>query len=114
MITDGLSTTLLLGEKCLNRAVLGRLQPADDAGWVDGWDWDTIRWAHLQPCPDFSDSTFVFGAADTWNIPKHTAFGSAHPASFNAAFCDGSIQIVDYAIDARTFQQLGSRDDGTR
>ena len=111
-ITDGLSNTLLLGEKCLNKALLDHDQTDDDAGWVEGWDWDTIRWCYLQPQPDFQDSSV--GVKHSGYATEHSSFGSSHAGSFNAAFCDGSIRTLDYGIDARAFQQMGSRDDGTR
>ena len=111
VITDGLSRTLLLGEKRLNLGLLGNHQADDDAGWVDGWDWDTIRWAYLQPQADYKDSSP--SVAHRGYIPERSSFGSSHPASFNGAFCDGSVRPVAYAIDGRAFQQMGSRDDGT-
>jgi prepilin-type processing-associated H-X9-DG protein len=110
MIRDGLSKTLLIGEKCLNTALLNRDQTDDDAGWVEGWDWDIMRWAFLQPRPDYSDPRAQPHSGHTL---KHTAFGSSHPGGFNATFCDGSIKNIEYAIDGRAFQQIGSRDDGT-
>jgi prepilin-type N-terminal cleavage/methylation domain-containing protein/prepilin-type processing-associated H-X9-DG protein len=108
MITDGLSQTMLIGEKCLNAVRIGQAQPDDDAGWVDGWDWDIIRWCFLQPVAYFSDGS------NALSTNERSSFGSTHPGSFNAAFCDGSIRPVDYAIDSRAFQQMGSRNDGTR
>jgi len=45
-ITDGTSNTIMVGEKAMNLTFLGRSQPADDAGFADGWDWDTIRLAN--------------------------------------------------------------------
>lgn len=112
MITDGLANTLMLGEKCMNRGLLTQDQTDDDAGWVEGWDWEIIRWSYLQPQPDFRDSSLA--VKHSGYATEHSSFGSSHPGSFNAAFCDGSIRTVDYAIDGRTFQQMGSRDDGTR
>lgn len=112
MITDGLSNTLLVGEKCMNIGLLEYDQTDDDAGWVEGWDWENIRWSYLQPQPDFRDSSVA--VRHSGYTTEHSSFGSSHPGSFNTAFCDGSIRTVDYSIDGRTFQQMGSRDDGTR
>lgn len=112
MIPDGLSKTLLIGEKCMNKGLLDYDQTDDDAGWVDGWDWDIIRWCYLQPKPDYRDSSVAM--RHSGYAIEHASFGSSHPGGFNAAFCDGSIKSVEYEIDGRAFQQLGSRDDGTQ
>lgn len=110
-ITDGLSRTLLLGDKCLGVGLLGQDQTDDDAGWVEGWDWENIRWSHFQPTQDFRDSRTSM--LDNGYIPERSAFGSSHPSSFNGAFCDGAVRAISYAIDGRAFQQMGSRDDGS-
>ena len=112
LIADGLSSTLLLGEKCMNKGLLEYDQADDDAGWVDGWDWDIVRWCHLQPQPDYRNTSQTY--AHYGYTTERSSFGSSHPGSFNAAFCDGSVRTVEYNIDLRSFQQMGSRDDGTR
>jgi prepilin-type N-terminal cleavage/methylation domain-containing protein len=110
MISDGSSKTLLLGEKCLNRGLLGKDQTDDDAGWVDGWDWESVRWSVFQPQPDFYDS--ATSSAHSGYVVEHSSFGSAHSGIFNAAMCDGSIRTMPFSVDATAFKQLGSRDDG--
>jgi prepilin-type processing-associated H-X9-DG protein len=36
-------------------------------------------------------------------------FGSAHTGVYNMLMCDGSVQSVDYYIDAAVFRATGSR-----
>ncbi|MFM7035485.1 MAG: DUF1559 domain-containing protein [Planctomycetia bacterium] len=108
-ITDGVSNTMLLGEKCLNVGLLGRSQTDDDSGWIDGWDWDNMRWAFVPPAPDWRDSNPA--VAHSGNIPLHLAFGSSHAGQFMVAMCDGSVRPVSFSISFDTFQRLASRAD---
>lgn len=39
--------------------------------------------------------------------------GSAHPASFNAAFCDGGVRAIDYGVESVVHQQNANRRDGS-
>jgi len=108
-IVDGLSKTLLIGEKCMNVGLIGKEQPDDDSGYVDGWDWDNMRWGYIPPAPDWSA-----GELDprNWDPPTHSAFGSSHPGLFNAALCDGSVTAISYNVDLKVFKLASSRNDG--
>lgn len=109
-LTDGTSKTLLAGEKCLNLGLLGQSQTDDDSGYWDGWDWDIVRWGHLQPSRDWNNPST--GVAHSGNVPLHGAFGGPHPGGFNAAIADGSVRTVSFSIDAQVFRMFCSRDDG--
>jgi prepilin-type N-terminal cleavage/methylation domain-containing protein/prepilin-type processing-associated H-X9-DG protein len=100
-ITDGTSNTLLIGDKRMNRALLGRKQPDDDQGYTDGFNNDVIRKTKLPPQPDF------FGIGDGGGL-----FGSSHSGVVNFVFADGSLHALSYSIPAKTFQLLGQKDDG--
>jgi prepilin-type N-terminal cleavage/methylation domain-containing protein/prepilin-type processing-associated H-X9-DG protein len=109
LITDGSSNTLMAGEKCMQTDRLGMFPPDDDQGYTAGWDRDEIRWAVEAPSPDYIG-----------NRPEYDhRFGSAHPAGFNAVFCDGSVRFIPYTIQSNNqppnlgvWQRVCIRDDG--
>ena len=102
-ITDGTSNTALVGEKQMNLAFLNQLQCDDNNGFVDGFDWDIIRWGNTPPQPDF------FGPSDCGHMP----FGSSHTGGVNMVFCDGSVHFVHYSVSQPVFQAACVRNDGT-
>ncbi|MBM4022074.1 MAG: DUF1559 domain-containing protein [Planctomycetes bacterium] len=109
-IKDGLSNTLLIGEKCLNAGLLSQQQTDDTYGWVAGFYWETVRWGFVPPSRDFRDTTPA--AASSGNEALHQAFGSAHQAVFFGGLCDGSVRSIDFDVLLDTFQRLCSRSDG--
>jgi prepilin-type N-terminal cleavage/methylation domain-containing protein/prepilin-type processing-associated H-X9-DG protein len=105
-IEDGMTNTLLVAEKCMNVAFASDGEhDDDDAGYVTGWDWDIVRWGHLQPAPDYNDP--IRGQ----HPPLMGAFGSSHPGAFNASFCDGSVRSLSYDVDFEVFNFVSSRND---
>jgi prepilin-type N-terminal cleavage/methylation domain-containing protein/prepilin-type processing-associated H-X9-DG protein len=101
-ITDGTSTTLLLGDKRLNLNYLGRKQFDDNQGYTSGFNYDTIRKTSQAPKPDYQ--------ADVGDGAG--LFGSSHPNGINVSFADGSVRSLSYAVDKNVFKLLGSRNDG--
>jgi prepilin-type N-terminal cleavage/methylation domain-containing protein len=99
-ITDGTSNTILVGEKRIDLAHLGQYQSDDNEGYTAGWDWDTIRHTNLLPYPDAK------------NIAGSNSFGSSHPSGCEFVFCDGSVRMIPYSINATTFARMGYRNDG--
>jgi prepilin-type processing-associated H-X9-DG protein len=100
-VTDGTTNTLLVGDKRLNRRLLGRPQKDDDTGYATGFDDDVVRRTDRPPLPDHSGT----GDGDF-------RFGSSHPGRFNVAFADGSVRSLSYSIDPTTFRLLGNKADG--
>jgi type II secretory pathway pseudopilin PulG len=100
-ILDGLSHTLMVGDKRLNLRHLGQPQDDDNEGYCVGWNSDTIRNTDREPLPDFLGS----GDGDE-------RFGSSHVGVFNTVFADGSIHSLGYGIDKRVFRFLGNIRDG--
>lgn len=103
-ISDGLSHTILIGEKRLNRATLGGLQVNDDnEGYTAGWDEDTVRKTDAAPLPDKNDAEGGIG---------DELFGSSHPQMFHTVFVDGAVKVIPYDIDPQVFASLGNKADG--
>jgi prepilin-type N-terminal cleavage/methylation domain-containing protein len=102
-IKDGAAYTLLVGERNWNRKRAGDSlgQWDENNGYIDGWDWDVIRWAYDPPAQDrFDDSYYSL------------RFGSAHFGLVQFVMCDGGVRPVFYTIDATVFRQLSARNDG--
>ncbi len=99
-IADGKAHTYLLGEKYIrNDAYASGLDHGDDWSMYTGYQDDIARTSYLPPLPD--------GPAE-----ESTRFGSVHPGTWNAAFCDGSVRSLAFLIDERVHRRLGNRADG--
>jgi prepilin-type N-terminal cleavage/methylation domain-containing protein/prepilin-type processing-associated H-X9-DG protein len=103
-ITDGLSNTLLAGDKRLDLARLGQPQDDDNEGYTVGFDEDTLRRTGREsepPAPDPRDG-FTGGKR----------FGSSHPGRFNVVLADGSVRSIRYSVNPAIFRRLGDKADG--
>ena len=100
-VTDGLSNTLLVGEKYLAQDAYGTGKAgAGNENQYVGFDNDTDR------------TTCAAPVQDRWGVDDELQFGSAHPHAANFVLCDGSITSINYSIDKETFRRLGTRAEG--
>jgi prepilin-type processing-associated H-X9-DG protein len=97
-IPHGTSNTYLIGEKYLDPDHYSNaMDGADNETMYSGFDNDNSRCTFHPPVRDL---------AGFYNT---AAFGSAHPAGLNMAYCDGSVHFIPYSIDLQVYQQAGSR-----
>jgi prepilin-type N-terminal cleavage/methylation domain-containing protein len=100
-VVDGLSSTMMYGEKWIISTAYETGEWYDDRGWTDGYDPDIVRSTALPPRPD--------APRDISQGPF--AFGGTHPGGFNASFGDGAIHFIAWEVDPTTFNRWGNRRD---
>ncbi len=111
-IKDGVSNTFLCGEKYLLPDGYSTGSDAgDDQGWTIGFDYDIGRYTgHTGDQPH--NNPAYQPLQDTPGYSNCWVFGSAHANGSQMAFCDGSVQMINYTIDLETYARLGDRADG--
>jgi prepilin-type N-terminal cleavage/methylation domain-containing protein len=136
-LTDGLSNTMLFGEKAVNSLTARTNNDGtwgDDEGYVFGVAWDTIRFGQGAT----SQGTFApIPYSDAWGFPGNPVqdqpcpanfngpgtppdfpgwpnyrWGSAHPGALNIALSDGSVRNMSYSIDLGVLSYLCAANDG--
>jgi prepilin-type N-terminal cleavage/methylation domain-containing protein len=100
-VTDGLSSTMMYGEKWISNLVYFTGEWYDDRGWTDGYDPDVVRSTALPPRPD--------SEVDDLNAPF--AMGGAHPGGFNSCFGDGAVHYITWDVDQIIYNRWGNRRD---
>lgn len=107
-ITDGLSSTYLVGEKslCSDYYETGQSGGDDDTMYM-GQNVDTLRVTN----PGQPSAPTVLGP-DRAGYDGVWDFGSAHAAGFQMALCDSSVRSISYSIDLQVHRWLGNRRDG--
>ena len=117
-ITDGLSNTLMVGERCMEPKWIltpGRYVESDweRGGYTSGFHGASGAQTHLQhpatypPAKDYSSNS-----VSSVSVRIAHTFGAAHPATFNALVCDGSVRTVTYNVKLPAFVNFCRRDDG--
>jgi prepilin-type N-terminal cleavage/methylation domain-containing protein len=108
-ITDGLSNTIMVGEKQVPMTKLG-LPSGDDSIYNADYPNTHTRGAGetFPPAPsaNYGDSP---GPEDD---DFGDLFGSNHPGTINFAACDGSVHSISPNIDLVTYWRLAARNDG--
>ena len=107
-VRDGSTNTYLFGEKFIIPSKMSAGEsPGDDGPMLQGHDVDVLRWtwppSNLACLPDQDREG---------NNSATECFGSPHSSGFQMVFCDGSVTMISYGIDAEIHRRLGNRRDG--
>jgi prepilin-type N-terminal cleavage/methylation domain-containing protein/prepilin-type processing-associated H-X9-DG protein len=113
-ITDGLSTTLFVGERCTN------MSNTTWVGAVQGAVVPDLRYSDQPDQLAFAegDCAFVLAHGSTAHLPNNPlvfdadATASFHISGVNFLMGDGSVQSISDAIDPNTYQALCTRNGG--
>jgi prepilin-type N-terminal cleavage/methylation domain-containing protein len=106
-ITDGLSSTILAGEKWVSIDSYGGRGEGYDASMFNGAGWDQYRWTLSTPWFDG-----YLGGNPFLPDNGSRSFGSAHRDGVFHVMCDGSVRLISFFIDWGVYRSLGNRHDG--
>lgn len=100
-VTDGATKTYLIGEKFLDILAYEDGSVNNDSETIHtGFNNDSLRGVCALPL------------RDTPGLGQYDVFGSAHPGTWHVSFCDGSVQSMNYEIDALVHAEFGGRSGG--
>lgn len=116
-VTDGLSSTVMVGEKRMKRDRFGTSQD-DDESWANpGWDWEIYRRATFdpdRPNTDRGPSPDLVRTDPGVFLDLNSAlmqFGSSHQRGINVVMGDGAVRFVRFNPNPTAFQRYCIRND---
>ena len=113
-IEDGTSKTVMVGEKYLNASqYTDGNSPADDQNLFLGVDRDVNGYlASATRSTNPQQVTEYMPRRDKHGVGLNWTFGSAHEAVWNAVYCDGHVESLNYGMDFVAVWAIGGRNDG--
>jgi prepilin-type N-terminal cleavage/methylation domain-containing protein len=89
----GATATVLVGEKRVNAATYGQVQPQHNQNWRrTRQDWDGRRWLNKPPQPDWSSGGPNWFLIDAYS-DNGRAFGGCHRGGWQAGYADGHVEF---------------------
>jgi prepilin-type N-terminal cleavage/methylation domain-containing protein len=109
-IRDGMSNTMLVGEKRMNKQyATTECAAGDNEGYYGGHQDDNVRWGAAPPDADFV-GPHVSGSQ---LYPQNYQFGGPHAGDvFVVVLCDGAVRTVTHSVNPTVFRYLSCRNDG--
>lgn len=104
-VKKGSSNVLLCAEKRVNLKFISRDQTDDDSGWIDGWDWDTVRWTRDGIARDWDDNRTTAPHTGGWQM--HGMFGGSHPSGLVTARVDASVEVRGWNVGVEEWAAFG-------
>jgi prepilin-type N-terminal cleavage/methylation domain-containing protein/prepilin-type processing-associated H-X9-DG protein len=111
-VTDGLSSTLMIGEKHLRRADIGT-DSGGDGPIMGGFAYSFMRVAGGTGGGSGAEWPLGNGPTDNVGGQALAVFGSWHPGAVNFVWGDGSVRSLKFNIDSVTLARLTTRAIGT-
>jgi prepilin-type N-terminal cleavage/methylation domain-containing protein len=108
-VTDGLSNTLLIGEKHVLITGFGQQELGDNSIY-NGDDIHTIIRVAGRQTPGPIDRPFAASPTDSYRPDER--FGSYHIGGCQFVLCDGSVRMIQNSVDIETLTRLALRNDG--
>lgn len=121
-ISDGTSTTCIIGESLPDQELFGSDYSGNNQK-VDHWyigsaelpDYEHLRYTSGESSECLGSTACPINSLWVEESPindKELSFGSAHPQGANLGFADGHLQFVTAAIDPVVYAAIGSRNEG--
>jgi prepilin-type N-terminal cleavage/methylation domain-containing protein len=113
-VTDGLSNTVIIGEKHIYSKYIGRGGGSSSAS-ADGNIFLTQQaaWYECHSVRNLGHPVgFAKGPQDNFSTEHYKLFGSWHPGVVQFALADGSVRPIQLNIDLTTLTRLGNANDG--
>jgi prepilin-type N-terminal cleavage/methylation domain-containing protein len=108
-VTDGLSNTLLAGEKYVQITDFGQAMAGDNSIY-NGDDIRTIVRVAGRQLPGPIDRPLASSSMDSYRPDER--FGSYHAAGVQFVLCDGGVRMIPAAVAIDTLTRLAARNDG--
>ncbi len=105
-VSDGLSNTVMAGEKQVHPTTLGSAGGDNEVWNNSGWDQDHVRFGEAVPQPDTDHPDA--SKSTHWSV----RFGGPHSGGFNAVMGDGSVRFITYGVDSDNWLRLCLVNDG--